>query len=250
MISINDETIGSMVARNYKAASVFQKFGIDFCCKGGRTLEEACKEKQVDAETVKNEVDAVLSKKDNESIDFKSWPLDLLADYIEKKHHRYVTEKAPELTAYLHKINKVHGEKHPELNEIYNLFVASVQELSSHMKKEENILFPFIRKMVETKSKGRVLNPPQFGTVKNPIEVMMQEHVNEGERFERISKLTNSYTAPEDGCTTYKVAFALLKEFEADLHAHIHLENNILFPKAIILEKNFNACSIPVASSL
>lgn len=240
METINNQTIGSIVASNYKTASVFQKFGIDFCCKGGRTIKEACEAKQINAEAVEDEVLSILAEKESQATDYNSWPLDLLTDYIEKKHHRYVTEKVPVLNAYLNKIYKVHGDKHPELLEIFNLFTASAHELMMHMKKEELMLFPFIRKMVQAENEGLTLNAPQFGTVQNPIKMMMQEHENEGDRFQKISELTNTYTPPEDACATYKVAFATLKEFEEDLHTHIHLENNILFPKAIALEEKFN----------
>jgi regulator of cell morphogenesis and NO signaling len=162
--------------------------------------------------------------------------MDLLADYIEKKHHRYVEHKIPELKSYLSKVAKVHGERHPELLEIEALFTAAAHELLSHMRKEELILFPFVRNMTSNSD----FQQPPFGTVVNPIEMMKQEHDTEGERFRKISALSNQYTPPLDACTTYKVAFALLKEFEEDLHFHIHLENNILFPKAIETEKKMN----------
>lgn len=239
METINNRTIGSLVAENFKAASVFQKFGIDFCCKGNRTIEDACSTQNLDAKEVEKEVSTVMAKKEQSAIDYNSWPIDLLADYIEKTHHRYVAETIPELNLYLNKLCKVHGAKHPELLTIYKHFLASAEELSSHMIKEENILFPFIRAMVKAKRNKSQLDRPSFTTVQNPISMMMQEHDAEGSRFREISRLSNSYTVPDDGCTTYRVAFALLKEFEEDLHTHIHLENNILFPKAISMEASF-----------
>jgi regulator of cell morphogenesis and NO signaling len=236
METISNNTIGSLVAANFKAASVFQKFGIDFCCNGNRTISEACASQNLNEEKVEQEVLSVLESKEKTVIDYNAWPIDLLADYIEKTHHRYVTEKIPELNIYLKKLCKVHGERHPELLSIYKHFLASAEELTMHMKKEENILFPFIRSMVKAENSQVEIDQPPFMTVKNPIAMMMKEHDTEGGRFREISKLSNEYTAPADGCTTYKVAFAMLKEFERDLHTHIHLENNILFPKAIILE--------------
>ena len=177
--------------------------------------------------------------------DYQSWPLDLLADYIEKKHHRYVQEKTLEIQPYLDKICKVHGERHPELLEIKEEFNASAGELAAHMKKEEMILFPFIRKMTKAKLENTKVDAAHFGTVKNPIQMMMNEHTVEGNRFRKIEELSNNYTPPLDACNTYRVSFALLKEFEQDLHLHIHLENNILFPRAIEIEKeliqNLNA---------
>lgn len=153
-----------------------------------------------------------------------------------KKHHRFVETKIQEILPYLDKITRVHGGHHPELEEVNQLFKESAGELTKHMKKEELILFPFIRKMVKAQQSGEAAQAP-FGTVQNPISAMMQEHDTEGERFRQIAELTHNYTTPEDGCNTYNVTLSLLKEFEEDLHLHIHLENNILFPKAIALEK-------------
>ncbi len=232
-----EKTIGQMVADDYRSAAVFEKFGIDFCCNGNRGIDEACEQKKVDAGELRKKLEMALTQTTAETTDYKSWPLDLLADYIEKKHHRYVEERIPVLTQYLTKINKVHGARHPELQQILDLFVASGGELTMHMKKEELVLFPYIRKMVKAKRNGEVLAEPRFGTVKNPIQTMMQEHDNEGERFRQIEALSDNYTPPKDACNTYNVAFALLKEFQDDLHLHIHLENNILFPKAEEMEK-------------
>ncbi len=234
------KTIGQIVAEDYRAASVFEKFGIDFCCNGNRSIDEACVQKNLDPEEFQKKMEAALTEKRVETTDYKSWSLDLLADYIEKKHHRYVEQQIPILKQYLDKINNVHGTKHPELHQIKDLFNASSGELAMHMKKEELVLFPYIRKMVKTKQSGQILDTPRFGTVKNPIQSMMHEHDNEGERFRQIETLSDTYTPPKDGCNTYNVSFALLKEFQDDLHRHIHLENNILFPKAVELEKELN----------
>ncbi|MCB0423860.1 MAG: hemerythrin domain-containing protein, partial [Mangrovimonas sp.] len=134
---------------------------------------------------------------------------------------------------------KVHGQRHPELFEVNELFIASAGELAAHMKKEELILFPFIKELVKAKLDSHKVSQPSFGTVENPIAMMMNEHDNEGERFRQIAKLTNNYQPPADACNTYRVTYAMLEEFEKDLHLHIHLENNILFPKTINLEKQF-----------
>lgn len=236
----SEKEIGQFVADDFRTAAVFAKYKIDFCCNGNRSVDEACIKKGIDSSLLFAELDAVLNSKTDQSIDYKSWPLDLLAEYIEKKHHRYVEEKTPVLRQFLDKLCKVHGERHRELLEINALFIASTGELASHMKKEELILFPFIKKMVKAKMEDGAVESPQFGTVENPIAMMMQEHENEGERFRKIDELTNNYTPPADACNTYKVTFAMLQEFEQDLHLHIHLENNILFPEAVKLEKQFN----------
>jgi len=232
--------IGQYVADDFRTAAIFSKYKIDFCCNGNRTIEEACDKKGIDSNQLMDELNQVLNSNGAETIDYKSWPLDLLAEYIEKKHHRYVEEKTPVLRQFLDKLCRVHGERHPELFKINELFTASAGELASHMKKEELILFPFIKKMVNAKLEDQTVQSPQFGTVENPIAMMMEEHDNEGARFREIDALTNNYTPPVDACNTYKVTFAMLEEFEKDLHLHIHLENNILFPEAIKLEQQFS----------
>lgn len=232
-MSITEQSVvGELVAKDYRTATVFKKYGIDFCCNGNRTILEACDKKNVTPEALITNLEEASASAGNANIDYQSWPLDLLADYIEKKHHRYVEKRIEEITPFLQKIVRVHGERHPELLQVEYLFAQSAAELTEHMAKEEKVLFPFIREMVTGKA-----TKASFGTVQNPISVMMEEHTHEGERFEKIAELTNNYTTPADACNSYQVTFALLKEFDEDLHLHIHLENNILFPKSIELEK-------------
>lgn len=244
MENLKEKTIGEYVAQDYKTAAVFQKYNIDFCCRGGRTIDEVCEKKQISKDELLSSLDKVLNATTGGSIDYKSWPIDLLVDYIEKKHHRYVEANIPVLMGFLEKLCKVHGERHPELFEIAEEFAASSHELTAHMKKEELIVFPHIRKMVNAKLTGQELNSPHFGSIQNPIEMMMIDHDNEGVRFRKIAAMTDNYTAPADGCTTYRVAFSLLKEYEEDLHLHIHLENNIAFKEAIKMEKEFAAKAV------
>ncbi len=233
-----EKTIGELVAQDFRAAQVFRKYKIDFCCKGNRTIEEACENKKYSPDQIYADLEQVSAEKSGDT-DFNSWPLDLLADYVEKTHHRYVEENSTVLIQYLNKLCKVHGDRHPELFEITKLFTESAQELAAHMKKEELILFPFIKKMVAAKQSGELLVTPHFGTVENPVAMMKDEHETEGERFVKIAELTNGYQFPDDACGTYQVTYKMLEDFENDLHKHIHLENNILFPKAVALEKTF-----------
>lgn len=235
-----DQIIGELVANDYRTASIFKKYGIDFCCQGNRTINEACEAKQIDETLVVSDLNTLINAIADSGIDYKSWPLDLLADFIEKKHHRYVQEKTLEIKPYLEKICRVHGGRHPELLEINEHFNATAGELAMHMKKEELIVFPYIKKMVKAQQENTKIDSPQFESVRFPIQAMMDEHTTEGDRFRKIEALSNNYTAPEDACNTFRVTYALLKEFEQDLHMHIHLENNILFPKAIELEKQLN----------
>lgn len=239
METLEKTTIGEYVAKDFRTAAIFSKHGIDFCCRGNRTIEEATEKKDTDTKLIMEQINAVLATNNNNTIDFNSWPLDLLVDYIEKTHHRYVEEKTQVLLPFLNKLCKVHGANHPELFEINELFIGCSGELAQHMKKEELILFPFIKKMVKASLTNELITQPHFGTVENPIAMMMHEHDAEGERFRKITELTNNYTPGPDACNTYRVTYAMLEEFEQDLHKHIHLENNILFPKAAKLERQF-----------
>jgi regulator of cell morphogenesis and NO signaling len=234
-----NQNIGELVAQDYRLASIFKKYGIDFCCQGNRTIDDACKAKEMDVDIVLRDLNEVANANASNTtgIDFKTWPLDLLADYIEKTHHRYVEDKTPQIIPYLDKICEVHGEKHPELYQIKDLFQKVVENLAQHMKKEELLLFPFIRKMEKAKRSGELLQKLNFDSIKNLVNEMEDEHFAEGDRFRDIERLSHNYTPPEDACNTYRVTFAMIKEFEEDLHLHIHLENNILFPKSILMEE-------------
>lgn len=229
--------VGELVAEDYRTASVFKSFGIDFCCKGNRSIREVCDKHEADIDALLDGLNKAVQTHTGNSPDFRSWPLDLLTDYVVKKHHRYLVDKTDEIMPFLSKVVRVHGGNHPELVEIGELFTDSAAELSAHMHKEEQILFPFIKQLSHAKDHDITAERPHFGSVENPVAMMKEEHLTEGERFRKIAELTDHYMPPRDACNTYKVTFALLKEFEADLHEHIHLENNILFPRAIALEK-------------
>ena len=232
-------TIGKMVANNFRTAEVFRKYGIDFCCKGGRLLSDVCNEKNLDFEAIENELIEKSSTATPISEDeYHIMAPDVLVDHIVNVHHTYVRESIPPLLAFLNKINKVHSTRHPELAEIYDLFEGCAKELTHHMVKEENILFPAIKKLATSAQTGSSVQPFFFGPLENPIGMMQQEHITEGERFFRIAELTGNFIPPEDACTTYRVAFQKLEEFQNDLFMHIHLENNILFPKSLEYEKN------------
>lgn len=229
-----EKTIGEIVAQDYRTAAVFEQFGIDFCCKGNRTIQDACAAKNISSDAVIQQLTALPPANLVTEEDYKQWPMDKLSNHIEERHHGYINEKMPLLLQYLEKVSKVHGKEHPEVVDIYELFRECAAELSMHMKKEELILFPFIRKMAGS---NQLTEMPHFGTVENPVNMMRHEHDTEGERFRKIAVLSNDYTPPADACNTYRVSYAMLKEFEQDLHLHIHLENNILFPAAIQREK-------------
>jgi len=239
MNNLLDRTLGDIVAEDFRTAAVFDHFQLDFCCGGQQTLRQTCARQLLQESVI---LEALLETRLQPAVgqhDFRSWPLDLLCDYIEKTHHRYVREKGPELLRYLDKIASVHGANHPELREVAQLFRESNQDLQHHLAKEEAILFPWIRKMEAAKISHAAPGIPVFGKVENPVRVMLQEHDAEGARFRKMSALTHGFAIPADACSTYQTAFKLLREFEQDLHQHIHLENNILFPGAAELEKSF-----------
>lgn len=233
-----EKNIGALVAEDYRTAQVFKNYNIDFCCNGDRPLSQVCLENELDEQQLRKELENVTNEVGDQNINYEHWPLDLLAEYVQKTHHRYVEKQTQIIKPYLDKICEVHGEQHPELFKIKALFNETAVAMAAHMKKEELILFPFIKKMVNSEEDGNNLIPPSFKTVENPVAMMKEDHDAEGERFREIAKLSSNYTAPEDACNTYRVSFGLLQDFENDLHKHIHLENNILFPKAIKLEKS------------
>ena len=243
MENLNKAIVGQLVAENYRTAAVFSKFNIDFCCNGNHSIEEVCSRKNIDLILVTSELSTILGYPPAPEENYNTWGLDVLADHIMKKHHQYVETQIPVLESYLHKLCSVHGRQHPELHQIFHLFSGSAAELTRHMKKEELILFPYITQLVKANEQGTTASAAPFNTVADPVHMMMQEHDQEGERFRQISALSNDYTTPPDGCNTYKVTYALLKEFRDDLHQHIHLENNILFPKAEQLEKELSTVS-------
>ncbi|MBL0331223.1 MAG: iron-sulfur cluster repair di-iron protein [Bacteroidetes bacterium] len=235
----SETTIGELVAKDFRKAEIFKKYNLDFCCGGKKTVTQACNEQKVDYMAVEKELSILDMVKTTPSQKFDEWNLDFLVDYILNTHHEYVKKAIPLLIEYTSKVAKVHGDNHPEVITIAQKFNEAAEELNGHMSKEEQILFPYIKKLVLAKSNKLQTPNTAFGTIKNPIHMMEVEHDVVGDIFKEIRELTNNYMPPEDSCATYKVSYLKLKEFEEDLHQHIHLENNILFPKSILLENGF-----------
>jgi regulator of cell morphogenesis and NO signaling len=229
-------TIGDLVAEDFRKASVFKKYNIDFCCRGGITIEEACKTRNVEPQKIIDELLALDILPEEKNTDYNQWPLDELSKHIIDKHHKYVREAIPMLQEFGRKVCKVHGESHPELIQIYKYFQNVAEELLLHMGKEECMLFPYINALVTAAKNGGTISKSGFGTIRNPISMMEIEHIAAGSDMDNAKELSNNFTPPENACATYKVFFLKLKEFEEDLHLHIHLENNILFRRAILLE--------------
>lgn len=237
-IELTQQKVSEIVMANPKSMSVFSKFGIDYCCGGKLSLEDACAKKHLDIAQVELaliqsalELDAAPSGDEPQD-----WPLDRLADHIVSKHHAFVAEQTPEILRLLDKVSRRHGDEHPELHEIHAIFVAVAGELTMHMKKEELMLFPAIKHLAVVHRGDAGYRTPPFGSVANPIAMMEQEHESAGGGLDRIRSLTNNYVLPEGACMSYAHTYQLLDAFEKDLHLHVHLENNILFPQAIALE--------------
>lgn len=236
MVVSKEKTVADYVTENIKTAHVFKKYGIDFCCGGNITLEKACVKKNINIEELEEELSQVDVVRDLIE-DYDKWDLDFLMIYIENVHHTYVRESIPLISQYANKVAKVHGHHYQEVVIVNQLFHELANELSAHLQKEEQVLFPFIKQLIHSKKEGEKNILPSFGTVNNPIKMMEYEHESAGDIFKEISRLTNNYNPPAQACNTFKALYAKLEEFEQDLHKHIHLENNILHPKAIRLEK-------------
>lgn len=229
-------TVGAIVAINFRTAQLFDKNNIDFCCGGDISLEQACRKSNVNMEDLIPEIEELVRVNDPDSLYVDRLPLDELADYIEKRHHSFVNDNLTFILQKLQKLCDVHGSHHPELFEIQAEFQMASDNLTLHMKNEELILFPYVKQLLKYQKDGGE-KPISLGKIKDTVEEMTREHVTEGERFERISKLSGQYACPPDGCKTFQVTYQSLKDFETDLHRHIHLENNLLFKKAVELEK-------------
>lgn len=228
-MEFNKLSVGEIVANDFRTSSVFKKAGIDFCCGGKQSFAEACAENQVDPIQIENEILNITEEPVNEFMNFKNWEPVFLSDYIVNTHHKFVLKNLPELVFYTQKIASVHGDHHPELMEVADLFVKINAELLQHLKNEEGVLFPAIKEVVNSGS------AKAKKTIVSEITRMFGEHDIAGGAMDNINKITKGYQVPADGCNTYKVAFKLLEQFEDDLHTHVHLENNILFPKALAL---------------
>ncbi len=194
-------------------------------------------ERGISVEQILSELGSVTDSSSRQGDSFDSWDLERLADYIIETHHRYVKTTIPALLAHTDKIAMVHGERHAELLTIRDIFGKVAEDLSKHMMKEELMLFPYIKAMARAQRDGSAIQRPPFQTIQNPLRMMEQEHETAGNDTDTIRTLSHAYSVPNDGCTTYRVTFQELNAFEQDLHKHVHLENNILFPKAIVLEQ-------------
>jgi len=236
---ITEKTVRDWALENPAATRVFEKFGIDYCCGGNQSLESACHAANLSTEKVLDSLeDAEQAPRTTpKTHDWQREPLADLIAHINHTHHKYTREELARLAPLFDKVCSVHGNNHPELLLMRTSFRGLAQELTVHMMKEEMVLFPYIVRMEEAVIQKETVLPPPFGSVQNPVAMMEHEHESAGAALRAMRQSSGGYTAPPDACISYQTLYRALAEFEADLHQHIHLENNILFPRAVVMEQ-------------
>jgi regulator of cell morphogenesis and NO signaling len=225
--TLETQTLAQIVTENFQAAPVFEKYGLDFCCKGKRPLVEACREKQIDVSSLLAELDGALKTPASRN-DYNEMSPTELVEFIIRVHHTYIKFNAPQILQYLERVATKHGDRYPFMQEVYECFTRIKAEMDQHMAKEERILFPRIKAI-----DGSEVGTEDLSALRSMIAVMEKEHDEAGSLTENIRVLTGNYAVPEGACTTFRLALASLQAFEEDLHQHVHLENNILFPKVM-----------------
>jgi regulator of cell morphogenesis and NO signaling len=238
MINLANQTLASIVTLNHQAVPVLEKHHLDFCCKGKRTLAEACNEKGLSVEYLLKELEGASGTEKKLQLPFNEMNAEQLISYILIHHHFYVKQSMPGILSHIEKVVAKHGERFPYMIKVFEIFTAIKEEMTLHMQKEEVVLFPRIKDL-EQQIKKEQVTKPGAGYISAPVNVLEMEHDHAGTLLYEIRTLTGNYTAPEDACTTFKVCLAELKEFEEDLHKHVHLENNLLFPLAEKLAVQF-----------
>lgn len=236
-MNVTQETkLKDVILKNPAAAPILEKAGMDYCCGGKQTVGEACLKAGMPAEVLLERLREAANDVSPAAKDWVAAPMGELARHIVTKHHVYVREALPRISNHLAKVAQKHGANHPETARIQDLFEVLGNELMQHMQKEEMIVFPYVEQLSAAAESGARLHTPFFGTVRNPVAMMMKEHDSAGELIGQIRELSGGFAAPADACTTYALVYRELEEFDHDLRLHIHLENNILFPRAVETE--------------
>jgi regulator of cell morphogenesis and NO signaling len=239
MTIATEKTVRELALESPASTRVFEKLGIDYCCGGKRSLEEACHaaslkiDQVLDSLNEANRASLVMQTEQN----WNAEPLANLIAHIQSTHHKYTRDEIARLYPLFQKVCSVHGKNHPELFEVHQAFQGLAQELGAHMMKEEMILFPYIIRMEAAVAGREAIAPAPFGSVQNPVAMMEHEHDSAGNALRAMKQASNEYSEPSDACISYQTLYKALAAFEADLHQHIHLENNILFPRAVAMEK-------------
>lgn len=230
-----ENSLGDIVKENFRTAEIFESYGLDYCCGGTKTIGTVCDEKTINPDEIIKKLEMVNANKNGTEL-FDKMELDVLINHIINVHHSYVSKMIPIISKHALKVHNAHGINHPKLIEVNAIWEGLSEELINHLAKEERMLFPYIKSLVVTQKDSLSLPYAPFGTVGNPISVMEKEHISVGNAFSSLRKLTDNFKLPKDACATFSAFYDELKDFEKDLHIHIHLENNILHPKAIMLE--------------
>ncbi len=234
MAQVNlNSTVGAWVAAHPQTSRVFEALQVEYCCGGGKSLEQACWDRELDPQQVMQQLEQAIAEDEQSTENWLDASLSELCDHIEQTHHAYLKEELPRLTEIIAEVVEAHGANHPDLATVQEVFASLRAELEPHMLKEEQVLFPAIRQLEQS------TNDPSFpfGTVANPIHRMEQEHDAAGYALSRLHTLTRDYQVPEDACNTYRVMLSRLRQLERDMYQHVHKENSILFPRAIKLER-------------
>mgnify|MGYP003487761464 FL=1 len=226
------KTIGEIVAADFRTARVFEKNGIDFCCGGKVNLETVCTEKGLDLAEISGELEAVQAEPTDRSQNYAAWALPFLIDYIVNTHHAYLKENDEQIAAYASKIAAVHGAHHPEVIRIATIFEKIASDMAAHLKEEEEVFFPAVKRVKASLIAGATTDARDRETIQESLLRLHREHEEIGDAVHEIRHLSRNYEIPADVCNTFMLTYRKLKEFEDDLHKHVHLENNILFPKA------------------
>ncbi len=227
-----NKTIGEIVAADFRTAKVFEKHGIDFCCGGKTALAAICEEKGLDPDAIALGLEAVKNEPVERSQNYSSWALPFLADYIVNTHHAYLKENDEQIAAYAKKIADVHGAHHPEVIRIASIFEKIATDMVAHLKEEEQAFFPAIKRLDAARIAGNTPDAADREIIRQSLLTLHREHEEIGDAIHAIRHLSKEYAIPDDVCNTFMITYQKLKEFEDDLHKHVHLENNILFPKA------------------
>jgi len=236
----NEESLGEIATKDLRKVEVFKKYGLDFSCDGKKTVKEACAERGLDVTKVEQELQQADKNPVTLQLPYDEWDLDFFVDFIQNTHHRYIRKNLPEITTYSNKVMEVHCDRHPELIEINNLVKEINTTLPALLEEEENILFPKIKELFQRSKSEESSNPKITESLRNVILSADKVHQLVNKDLSEIRKLSNNYTLPEDACASYTLLFRMLDEFEDNTQLHIHLENNILFPKALKLEKSLS----------
>jgi regulator of cell morphogenesis and NO signaling len=238
-MTVTDQTtVRDIAVSNPSTVRVFEKLGIDYCCGGNKSLKDICESKHIDLQFLLERLGAAGEALDDP--DLMGWhkePLAMLIQHIVRKHHNFVRDEMPRLRVLAEKVVARHGAQDSSLVEVRDCIAKINEEMTSHMLKEEQVLFPYMAKMEHELGAGKELPLAFFGSVRNPIASMLAEHDAAGELLKRIRSLTRDYTLPEGACPTFRALFSTMQEFETDMHRHVHLENNILFPRALAMEQ-------------